>query len=827
MIPGSWYADVILPLPLPGFFTYRIPSGLESRVKPGMRVTVQFGNRKLYTAMVSKVYQETPSGYDIKELITLLDDHPVVNELQLKLWEWMAGYYLCFPGDIFRAALPAGLKLESETRVFAESNYSGSADIPENDRHILQLISNYGEASISDLQKAGGKKDIMPALKQLYEKKLIVMEEKVLETFKPRMLIMIRLTGSWSHKDKLHSLLDSLNKAPQQGKLVNRYLTLSEYTEKKPAAWMDKARVLKGIKSGQSALNSLVRKGIFELRNQEVSRLGIPDLEIQEPVPLNDKQKNALEEIRSGIEKRDVVLLHGVTSSGKTEIYIHLIREELAKGRQVLYLIPEIALTTQIIARLRRVFGARVGIYHSRFSDNERVEIWGNLSGNAKTKVEPYQIILGARSALFLPFERLGLVIVDEEHENTYKQSDPSPRYHARDTAIMLARLHGAKVLLGSATPSLDSYYNCHAGKYRMVELNSRYLDMELPDITLVNLGEAYRKKQMRSHFSLTLLDAIERSLKNREQVILFQNRRGFSIYLACEECGWVPHCRHCDVSLTYHKKDKSLVCHYCGNSISPPSCCSGCGSTKLQMKGLGTEQVEEEIALFFPGARVARLDMDTARSRKSMERIITGIEQQKTDILVGTQMISKGLDFDNVSLVGILNADNMLHYPDFRAYEKSFQLMMQVSGRAGRKNTRGRVIIQAFDTGQELYGHLMNNDYKSFAMSQLTERKQFGYPPYTRLIEIMVKHKDSSTAKQAAEQLAMLLRKGLRSQVMGPEYPLVGKIQNYYLQRILIKTNKEDSIIRVKQVLTASVEQMKTQQELSAARIMVDVDPG
>jgi len=756
---GPWYVDVILPLPLPGLYTYQITEDQVNYAGPGVRVIVPVGKKKLYTALIQHVHQQKPSGYEVRAVHSITDRTPVINDLQLKLWEWMSEYYMCSMGEIFRAAIPSGFKVEKKA-------------------------------------------------------------------YKPKTASYVRLNKRWKDEKKLNTLLDTLVRAPQQQKLLMLYLGSFAYPEKKKLKWIEKSALMKGISSGDSILKSLVKKEVFEISQKTVSRLALQDIELQEPASLNGNQEKALNEIKQSFGDKEVVLLHGITSSGKTEIYIHLIREELEKGKQVLYLLPEIALTTQIIIRLRKVFGNKVGVYHSRFSDNERVEIWGNLNRQHPDLNEPYQIILGVRSSLFLPFTDLGLIIVDEEHENTYKQFDPAPRYHARDTAIILARLHHAKVLLGSATPSLESYYNCLAGKYGHAELSNRYLDLQPPEIKIVNIRDAYHRKQMKSHFSIPLLDAVGRSLQQHQQVILFQNRRGFSLYLECSACGWVPKCKHCDVSLTYHKKEKSMVCHYCGYSVSTAAVCEDCGSAQLQMKGFGTEKIEDEIAIFFPAARITRIDLDAARSRRSLERIIAGFERGEIDIMVGTQMISKGLDFENVSLVGILNADNMLNYPDFRAYERSFQLMLQVSGRAGRRNKQGSVIIQTYDSSHPLYDLLIRNDFRSFARIQLSERKSFHYPPYARLIEIMLKCREKDTLDHAAEALATALKKQADSRIMGPEYPLISRIRNLHLKRILLKTDKEKSVARVKDVIRTCIRDLRLNDDFKAVVISVDVDP-
>lgn len=665
----SYYTDLLLPLPLHGTFTYALRAEQAAVLKPGMRVTVQFGKKKVYTALVTRIHNQKPEDYEVKEILTVIDSSPVVVDSQLALWKWISEYYMCARGEVFKAAIPAQLKLETKSR-------TKKADTTE----------------IRDLSE------------------------------------------------------------------------------------------------------------------------------------LNPSQQRALEEIRKSFAESDVTLLHGITSSGKTEIYIHLIRQVISRGQQVLYLLPEIALTTQMISRLKAVFGPRVAVYHSKYSTSEKIKTWNNLL-NKSGEQDAIQIILGVRSSVFLPFSNLGLIIVDEEHENTYKQFDPAPRYHARDTAIMLAKTHHAKTLLGTATPSVETYYNCKTGKYRLVELNERYLDLQLPEIAVVNTRELRRRKQMQSNFSPALLDGIEEALKNGEQVILFQNRRGFSLFLECGECGDIPRCRHCDVSLTYHKKGNRLYCHYCGYSTPVPSVCPACNQGSHKMRGFGTEKIEEEIALFFPQARIERMDLDATRSRKAYEKLIARFEMKESDILVGTQMVSKGLDFDNVKLVGIMNADTLLNYPDFRAYERSYQLMSQVSGRAGRKNGRGIVIIQTASQNHPVISQVVENDYQAMYADQLEERKRFGYPPFSRLVKIILKHRVQDTLDQAANYLAQQIRNTVKETVMGPEYPLVSRIQNLYLKALLVKIERGNLSAVKNQILSCALE-MNGKQEFRAVQCTLDVDP-
>jgi primosomal protein N' (replication factor Y) (superfamily II helicase) len=665
------YVDLLLPLPLSGSFTYAVNEEQAAMVKPGIRVSVQFGKRNTYTALVLKVHEQEPLEHEVKGILDVIDQEPVVLESQIRLWEWISEYYMCAPGEVFKAALPARLKLGSNPR-----------------------------------------------------------------------------------------------------KKISEDQPLSKLSE------------------------------------------------------LNASQLQAFNGIKSAFTDSDVVLLHGITSSGKTEIYIHLIQEMMEQGKQVLYLLPEIALTTQIISRLKAVFGSFISVYHSRSTDSERARTWNRLLNSGIGNENKIQIVLGVRSSVFLPYRNPGLIIIDEEHENTYKQYDPAPRYHARDTALMMARQNSAKVLLGTATPSVETYYNCLSGKYKLVNLNERYLNLELPEITVVNTRELHRRKQMQSHFSPILLDSIDKALKNGEQVILFQNRRGFSLFLECEQCGEVPRCRHCDVSLTYHKKSNKLKCHYCGYSIPAPSTCPACGHGSLLMKGFGTEKIEEEIALFFPSARVERLDLDAARRRKSYEQLIARFEMKESDILVGTQMVSKGLDFDNVKLVGIMNADTMLNYPDFRAYERSFQLMSQVSGRAGRKNSRGSVIIQTSDHKHPVIRQVVQNDYVALYNDQLEERRKFRYPPFCRLVEVILKHRDRETLDKAAGFLASLYRRSIEERIMGPEYPLVSRVRNLHIKSMLVKIEKGKALAAVKQKILAGIGEMLANPEFRSVQYTLDVDP-
>jgi primosomal protein N' (replication factor Y) (superfamily II helicase) len=815
------FADVILPLPLPQLFTYGVPDDLAEMAECGKRVIIQFGAKKIYTALIRKLHNNQPSGYKVKDIISVLDETPVVNEMQFKFWEWIASYYLCNIGEVYKAALPSGLKLESETKILYNPDFTEYESLTEKEKLFIEVIEKHEAITIDKLVSLSGIKNPIKLIKTLLDKKAIFAEEKLRESYKPRQEAYLRLSEKIHNEEQLHLTLDLLKKAPKQQQILTRFIELSGCFAQDIAREVNKNEL---PPDSNQAVNSLISKNILEVYSKEISRLNSKHCEVTGVKTLNDYQLKAFEEIKQHFLTKDVVLLHGVTSSGKTEVYIHLIEEELRKGRQVLYLVPEIALTTQIIVRLKNVFGNLTGIYHSRFSDAERVEIWKNIA--SPNEEGSCKLVLGVRSSVFLPFSKLGLIIVDEEHENTFKQFDPAPRYNARDSALVLAKLHGAKVLMGSATPSIESYYNCSTEKYALVKITQRYKDIQMPATVVANTREAYRKKQMKSHFTPLLLNNITEALKNKEQIILFQNRRGFSPYIQCEDCGCIPHCSHCDVSLTYHKRLNQLVCHYCGFVTTEVSQCPDCGSTKIKTMGFGTEKIEEEISLLYPEVTVARLDIDSSRSKKAFEQIITGFELHNIDILIGTQMISKGLDFDNVGIVGIMNADNMLNFPDFRAFERSYQLIVQVSGRAGRKNKQGKVIIQTSDDKHPIIGYIVNNDFQTLYYTQLEERKLFRYPPYYRLIHILLRHKTKEKLDTASYLLAENLRKIFGNRVLGPEYPVVEKIQDYYQKNIILKIEKESSAIRAKSLIQQSVGHFMELPGFKNIQVIFDVDP-
>ena len=818
------YVDVLLPLPLANWYTYSLPESLEGQVQTGSRVIVSFGRKKFYTALVANVHYCPPEGYEIKDVTEVLDTRPVLLPQQFRLWKWMASYYLCTMGDVYKAALPSGMKLESETIVTANPDYEATTPLAPREQQVLDLLAQDPEQCITQLEKrTDATRNILPVINSLLAKGAISVKEELKRNYKPKTEIRVKLSPDCQTEERLHQLFDELGRAPKRLALLMKYLELSGFfTDKASLREVSKKELLTRADATPTIFNRLVEKGIFETYLYEVGRLDREQTRTVAINPLNPAQQAAYDAILSHFREKNVCLLHGVTSSGKTEIYIHLIRQAIENGQQVLYLLPEIALTTQITERLKRVFGGRIGIYHSKFPDAERVEIW-------QKQLRPeghYDIILGVRSSVFLPFHNLGLIIVDEEHETTYKQQDPAPRYHARDTAIMLASIYGAKVLLGTATPSIDSYHNALAGKYGLVTLNERYKDIRLPEIRIVDIKELARKKMMNGPFSPELLAAVRQALERHEQVILFQNRRGFAPMIECKVCGWVPKCKNCDVSLTYHKGLNQLTCHYCGYTYAVPRSCPACGSVELVNRGFGTEKIEDNIREIFPDAKVARMDLDTTRSRSAYERIIADFEAGKTHILIGTQMVSKGLDFDHVSVVGILNADNMLNYPDFRAHERAFQLMAQVAGRAGRRDKRGLVILQTKSPDLPVIHQVVTNDYKQMYEDQTAERKLFHYPPFCRFIYVYLKHRKEDVVTQAADTLAAWLRTAFGDKVLGPDKPPVGRIQMLFIKKIVIKLDLNMSGTKVRDYLLSVQRQLIEDERFRSLVVYYDVDP-
>ena len=781
---------------------------------------VPFGRKKFYTAIVCNVHYYAPAEYEVKEISAVLDATPVLLPVQFKFWEWLADYYLCTQGDVYKAALPSGLKLESETIVEYNPDFESEVRLSEREQLILDLLSVDPEQCVTKLEKESGIKNILTVVKSLLDKEAIFVKEELRRTYKPKTEARVRLTGEADER-RLHILFDILSRAPKQLALLMKYVELSGVMGKGTVKEVSKKELLQRAGVSPSILNGLVEKKIFEIYYHEIGRLNGCGDETFSLNPLNEHQQRAYGEITEVFLEKSVCLLHGVTSSGKTEVYIHLIDEVIRQGKQVLYLLPEIALTTQITERLRRVFGTRLGIYHSKFPDAERVEIWQKQLGD-----KGYDIILGVRSSVFLPFRNLGLVIVDEEHENTYKQQDPAPRYHARNAAIVLAAMYGAKVLLGTATPSVETWYNATNGKYGLVELKERYQEIRLPEILPVDIKELHRKKRMIGQFSPLLIQYIREALDQKEQVILFQNRRGFAPMIECRTCGWVPKCKNCDVSLTYHKGINQLTCHYCGYTYQLPRSCPACDGVELVNRGFGTEKIEDDIKIAFPEASVARMDLDTTRTRSAYEKIIADFEQGKTDILIGTQMVSKGLDFDHVSVVGILNADTMLNYPDFRSYERAFQLMAQVAGRAGRKNKQGRVILQTKSIDHPIIAQVMANDYEQMVAGQLAERQMFHYPPYYRLVYVYLKNRNEILLEQMADVMAGKLRTVFGARVLGPDKPPVGRIQTLFIKKIIVKIEYNASMGRARELLLQVQREMIEDERFKSLIVYYDVDP-
>ncbi len=822
------FADVLLPLPLDGSFTYRVPYDWNEFLQVGHRVAVQFGRKKIYAGIVKAIHQNPPKKGVAKYLLSILDEKPLVNDMQLKFWDWMADYYLAHPGDVLNAALPSAFRLSSEGKVMLSPGFVFDREILSDfEYRITEALLENKAMTVSQISGVVGYSKVLPLLKSMIDKKMVVMEEELKERYKPKTEKFVRVAPEVFDEEILQELMDELSKrAFKQLELLMKYLALTGFNNSEPG-WVQQSVLLKQSEGGVSALKALVDKGIFQSQMKEVSRLKAGNMpeKSTESILLSKAQKDVYQQIITSFNDRKVTLLHGVTSSGKTELYIKLITEAIDQGKQALYLLPEIALTTQIISRLQKYFGDRVGVYHSQYSLNERVEIWNSVAGLSPDGNQ-YSVIVGPRSAMFLPFTNLGLVIVDEEHDQSYKQYDPAPRYNARDSAIYLGLMHKAHVLLGSATPSLESYANALKGKYGLVELSERYGHVKMPEIIVVNMQDQVRRKLIRSHFSSILIHQIKDALANKHQIILFQNRRGFSLRLECEQCSWTPVCKNCDVTLTYHKHLGKLKCHYCGYTMPVPGRCDDCGSTHLKLKGFGTEKVEEELEAFFPEAHIDRMDLDTTRSKHAFRRIFEDFEKGKTDILTGTQMVTKGLDFDNVHVVGVLNADNMLSYPDFRAHERSFQLMAQVSGRAGRKDKQGKVIIQSWKPSHAIIQDVLRNDYLSMFKREMVEREKFNYPPYFRLIRISLKHTDRLKVEEAAATLGRELRAVFGNRVFGPEYPMVSRIRNKYINQILLKNRADQNQKVFKSYLKKVLEKFREYTKYRSVMVQTDVDP-
>jgi primosomal protein N' (replication factor Y) len=812
------FAEVILPLSIAKNYTYRVPYELNNAVAVGKRVVVQFGKSKLYTAIIRSLSTEAPERYEAKYLMEVLDEKPVVTVQQLEFWKWLADYYLCNVGEVMSAALPSALKLASETRIMLNPDEAIDRSLLHDKEFlIVDALDLQPVLTVSDIVKLLGQKTIMPVLKSMFDKNIIYISEEVTERYKPRKRTYIKLNPIYEDNDQLRALFVQLERrAPKQADAVLAYIKLSR--EQKLVSKNDLVDV---SGAAPSIVKALTDKKILIAEDKNVSRLYYDTLESGATFTLNNAQQIALDRIRTQFTEKEVVLLHGVTSSGKTQVYIRLVEDAIQAGKQVLYLLPEIALTTHVIERLRKYFGNDIGVYHSRFSDNERVEVWQKVINHE------YKVVLGARSSVFLPFDNLGLVIIDEEHETSYKQFDPAPRYNARDAAIYLAGRYHAKVLLGSATPSFESYFNARTKKYGFAELTERFGGVSLPEIEVVSITEETKRKTMQSHFTGVLMKDMQTAIENKEQVILFQNRRGYAPVLVCRVCAFTPRCINCDVSLTFHKSSSQLHCHYCGYKEDTLNTCPACGSTHLEYKGFGTEKIEDELQILLPEGRIARMDLDTTRARNAYQNMLNDLEEKRIDILVGTQMVAKGLDFSDVTVIGIINADSLLKYPDYRANERSFQMLAQVSGRAGRRGKQGKVVIQTYNPHHRVIDQVIRNDYKELYLTEIDERKNFKYPPFYRIIQMDVKHKDAERLFHQAEYLANELRKHFGDRVIGPEFPLISRIRNFYIKSIMLKFERDSiSIVKVKTIIREVILQFQTTKLSKGCLVQPDVDP-
>ncbi len=813
-----YFIDVILPIPLKQAFTYGVNKDEAAFLKQGMRVAVPFGKSKVYTGIVYQVHDQPPVGYETKSIDHILDEEPIITQLQLKHWEWLAAYYMCSLGEVIKAALPSAFLLESETIIKLSSrNFQDEESLTDDEFVLYEALQHQSSLHINDARSILDRKNIVSVIQNLLDKNIIEVEETVYEQYVPKMKRYIKLAPKYTSEEKLRELLDSLTRAHKQRQVLMHLFMLNTQV-KKP---ISSVALQKKSEASAATLKALIDKGILEeyyIQHDRVEFSGEASSEIK---LLSEQQTKAYQEIKTAFKTNDVVLLHGVTSSGKTEIYVRLIEEVIAAGKQVLYMLPEIALTTQLITRLQKYFGEKISVFHSKFSVNERVEVWNNVL-SAKQKA---QVVIGARSSLFLPFKNLGLVIVDEEHEPSFKQYSPAPRYNARDSAIVLANLQKAQLLMGSATPSLESYHNAKSGKFGLVTLKKRFGNVLMPDIELVDIKEKTRKKQMTGHFSDRLLEEMREVLKNGEQVILFQNRRGFSPVVECTTCGISPQCPNCDVSLTFHQYKNQLRCHYCGYHMAMMKSCIACGSETLDTKGFGTEQIETELKTLFPNSKVARMDQDTTKGKHAYSKLIEALENEEIDILVGTQMLAKGLDFRNISLVGVMNADNLLNFPDFRAHERSFQLLQQVSGRAGRTQKRGKVLIQTYNPYHQILKQVSVNDYETMYKEQLEERYNYKYPPFYRTIKIVFKDKNLARVQKASVWFGQALEMQFKENILGPEPPPVGRIKNKYIMNILVKIPKNQSLEKTKKYIDNVQRNFNSIKEFSSVRVNIDVD--
>ncbi|MFC7773222.1 replication restart helicase PriA [Flavobacterium sp. GCM10027622] len=812
-----FFIEVILPIALPQTFTYKVSEAEFDYIKKGCRVAVPFGKSKFYTGLVADKHNDPPTLYEAKEIHQIIDEFPIVTAIQLKHWQWIASYYMCSIGEVYRTALPTALMLESETIIAAQKNIElDPTQLSDEEYLLVEALQQQTSIKITEAASILNKKKVFPVIQQLMAKGVLSLQEEMVDEYKPKLVRYIRLFPEFNSADRLEELLNLLKNAQKQKEVVLSYFQL-QVSQRKPVS----VKELTDYSGATAAIvKALIDKGIFEEYFMQHDRVSFEDVEESE-ITLSHHQNEAFCQIQEGLKTKDVCLFHGVTASGKTEVYIKLIESYLEQNKQVLYLLPEIALTTQLVYRLTKHFGNKVAVFHSKYSNNERVEVWNQVLNQS----DKAQIVIGARSALFLPFQNLGLIVVDEEHEPTFKQVDPAPRYHARDAAIVLANFHESKVVLGSATPSIESYFNAQSGKYGFVELQERFGNAVLPEIHLVDLKDNYFRKKMTGHFSQFLIESMTEALSNGEQIILFQNRRGYSPVIECMTCGHIPQCPQCDVSLTYHKFKGQLRCHYCGYSMAKPTNCHACSSVDLTSKGFGTEQIELELASLFPSKNVKRMDQDTTRGKYAFEKLIDSFKNREIDILVGTQMLAKGLDFDNVSLVGILNADSMLYFPDFRAFERSYQMMTQVSGRAGRSDKKGNVVIQTYNPVHNTIQQVTHNDYIGMYKEQLYERHIYKYPPYFKLIKLTLKHKDFEKLKEGSMWLYQVLKQQFDIPVLGPEEPPVSKIRNEYIRTILIKIPQENHLGNTKKAIQRILNSFDMIAQYRTIKVAVNVD--
>lgn len=812
------FIEVILPLALPKSFTYAVSEAEYDYIKQGMRVAVPFGRNKIYTGLVVELHQNPPQLYQAKEIHQILDEVAIVTDTQLQHWQWIADYYMCTIGEVYKTALPSGYLLESETILTSQKDFNPqTASLTDEEYLVYEALQQQSAIKVQEVADILNKKTILPVINSLIKKNAVSLQEEISEKYKPKTVRYIRLKEEFLQQDNLNELLEILSRAAKQREAVLQYFQL-QAREKKPIT----VKQLTDQGATAAVVKTLIDKEIFEEYHLEEDRVTFEASE-NASFGLSPKQQEAFEGIKDSFKKHSVTLLHGITSSGKTEVYIRLIEKYILTGKQVLYLLPEIALTTQLVVRLAAYFGNQVAVFHSKYSNNERIEVWQQVLNNS----EKAKIVIGARSALFLPFQNLGLIVIDEEHEATFKQQDPAPRYHARDAAIVLANYHNAKVLLGSATPSLETYFNVNSGKYGYAELKERYGYVVPPEIVLVDIKDKYKRKRMTGHFSDEMIEAITEALSNGKQVILFQNRRGFSPWVECMTCGHVPQCPQCDVSLTYYKYKNQLRCHYCGHNIAKPTHCHQCHSAELSTKGFGTEQIEMELKELFPDKHSWRMDQDTTRGKYGYEKIIDAFKSREIDILVGTQMLAKGLHFDNVSLVGILNADNMLYQPDFRAFERAYQMMVQVSGRAGRKDVRGTVLIQTYNPLHNIIQQVTVNDYDGMYKEQLYDRHVYKYPPYYRLVKLTLKHREYEKLKDAALWLYNVLSQHLPGiPLLGPEEPAISRIRNEYIRTIMIKIPQGSMLAPAKKTIERVLLSFDAVPQYKSVKTSVNADP-